>query len=56
MIVVSTAQMMEMDRLMTSEFGVSGFTLMDRAGFGVAEVVDAKCKENSFMMKRLPKK
>ncbi|MFT5241543.1 MAG: hydroxyethylthiazole kinase-like uncharacterized protein yjeF [Kiritimatiellia bacterium] len=48
MIVVSTAQMMEMDRLMTSEFGVSGFTLMDRAGFGVAEIVDELAEVGGF--------
>ena len=36
---VSTDQMRDLDRRTIAEFGVPGSTLMDRAGFGVAEMV-----------------
>ncbi|MBU4201450.1 MAG: NAD(P)H-hydrate dehydratase [Verrucomicrobia bacterium] len=41
--VVSTELMRELDRKTIADFQVSGEMLMDRAGFGVAHVVDSLC-------------
>ena len=42
--VVTTRQMQELDRRTISEFEVPGDVLMDRAGLGVAEIVDYLAK------------
>lgn len=45
--IVSTNQMRELDRRAIEEFEISGETLMDRAGLGVANIVDGlfdRCK------------
>jgi len=42
--IVTTQQMRELDRHTIEDYGVPGETLMDRAGLGVAEVVDYLAK------------